>query len=389
VWDADGNEYIEYGSGGRAVTLGHAFPRVCRAAEDALWSGLSYCRPAAIEVEAAERFLSAVPNADMVKFTKDGSTATTAAIKLARAATGKDMVAYCIDHPFFSYDDWFIGGTPMDAGIPPEAKQHSCTFHYNDLASVERVFAEHSGRIAAVILEPLKYDDPQDGFLHKVQALCERNGAVFILDEMITGFRYACGGAQSLFDITPDLSTFGKALANGFALSALCGKRELMELGGLTHDKERVFLLSTTHGAETASLAAGIATIETYQTEPVVETIDARGRQLQSGVSQVVAAAGLEKYIQVEGRPCNLVFVCRDADEKPSQWFRSLYIQEMAKRGVFGPSFVLGYSHSEQDIEHTIRSVEDLLPIYQRALEEGADKYLVGRPSNVVYRRFN
>jgi len=389
VWDADGAEYIEYGSGGRAVTLGHAFPRVCEAAQKAMWEGMSYSRPAALEVAAAEKFLSVVPGADMVKFTKDGSTATTAAVKLARAATGKPLVAYCSDHPFFSYDDWFIGGTPMDAGIPQSAKDLSRTFSYNDLASVERVFDEHPGQVAAVILEPTKYDDPIDGFLHKTQALCAKHGAVFILDEMITGFRYALGGAQQLFGVTPDLSTFGKALANGFALSALCGKRELMELGGISHDKERVFLLSTTHGAETAALAACMATVDTYVEEPVVATIDRQGKKLTEGCRQVIAAACMDEYVQIEGRPCNLVFVCRNRDGQPCQWFRSLFIQELTRRGVFGPSFVLGYSHTDEDIALTVDAVAETLPVYRAALEDGPERCLVGRPSKIVYRKYN
>lgn len=177
----------------------------------------------------------------MVKFSKDGSDATNGAVKLARAHTGRDMVAVCANHPFFSVDDWFIGSTPMSAGIPEVVKELTVKFFYNDIASVEKMFATYPGRIACVILEAEKYAPPEDHFLHKLLDISHKNGALFILDEMITGFRWHLGGAQKMYDIVPDLSTFGKALGNGFAISALAGKREFMELGGLHHNKERVF----------------------------------------------------------------------------------------------------------------------------------------------------
>jgi glutamate-1-semialdehyde 2,1-aminomutase len=221
VWDVDGNEYVEYGMGLRAVTLGHAFPSVVSAAQNAMLGGVNFTRPCEIEVRCAETFLEMVPNAEMVKFTKDGSAATSAAVKLARAHTGRDLIAICRSHPFFSSEDWFIGTTAMDAGIPQAIKDLTVSFDYNDMDSVEALFKQHSDRIACLIMEPCKYEPPSDNFLHRVQALCQRHGSLFILDEMITGFRMHNGGAQQLFGVTPDLSTWGKGLANGFALSAL------------------------------------------------------------------------------------------------------------------------------------------------------------------------
>ncbi|MFO7973173.1 MAG: glutamate-1-semialdehyde 2,1-aminomutase, partial [Candidatus Hydrogenedentota bacterium] len=269
VWDVDGNEYIEYAPGCRAVTLGHAYPPVVEAVRAELSRGTNFSRPAPIEVECAEMLLGMIAGAEMVKFCKDGSTATTAAVKLARAHTGRDKIGYCASHPFFAVHDWFIGTTAMDAGIPQATKDLSVPFQFNDIDSVRALFKEHPGQIACLIMEPAKYDDPRDGFLHKAMDLCHENGAIFILDEMITGFRWHNGGAQKYYDIIPDLSAFGKAFGNGFAISALVGKRELMEIAGLYHDKPRVFLLSTTHGAETHSLAAAIATMRVYQNEPV------------------------------------------------------------------------------------------------------------------------
>jgi glutamate-1-semialdehyde 2,1-aminomutase len=325
----------------------------------------------------------------MVKFTKDGSTATSAAVKLARAHTGRDLVAACSDHPFFSYDDWFICTTEVDAGIPASVPPLTLGFRYNDIASLEACFAEHPGEIACVILEPEKNDPPYDGFLSKVQDLCAREGALFVLDEMITGFRYHLNGAQALHGVTPDLSTFGKAMANGFAVSALVGKRHLMARGGLHHEAERVFLLSTTHGGETHALAAAIATIKVYAEEPVIETLHARGDRLRAGVAEAVSELGVEPYFEVLGRSSNLVFATRDAAGRASQPFRTLFMQELLAQGILAPSFVVTYSHTEGDIDRTVEATRAALDIYARALEDGVDKYLGGPSVKPVYRRYN
>ena len=390
VWDVDGNEYIEYGSGNRAVGLGHAFPAVIAAVQRELPNGCNFVRPASIEVACAEQLLSLIQGAEMAKFCKDGSDATSGAIKIARAYTGRDMIALCGDHPFFSVDDWFIGTTAMDGGVAKAASDLSVKFNYNDLASAQALFDRYPGRIAGVILEAARMDEPRDGFLHKLRDLCHANGALFIIDEMITGFRWDNGGAQQVYDIVPDLSTFGKALANGFSVSALVGRREFMRLGGLDHtDKPRVFLLSTTHGAETHGLAAAIATMQTYQNEPVIEQIYSRGETLRKQIENVVATHGLQDYIGVHGRPCCLLYSTLDQDRRPSQAFRSLFLQETIRRGVIMPSLVLNYSHSEADIARTVDAIDGALQVYRRALEDGAEKYLVGRPSQLVYRRYN
>jgi glutamate-1-semialdehyde 2,1-aminomutase len=389
VWDVDGNEYIEYGMGCRAVTLGHAYAPVVKAAQEEMLRGANFTRPALVEFECAEKLLGMIEGAEMVKFAKDGSSATTAALKLARAYTGRDHVAFCGDHPFFATHDWFMGTTPLDAGIPQAVKDLTLTFRYNDVDSVRELFDRYPNQIAALILEPAKYEDPEDDYLHKVQDLCHANGAVFILDEMITGFRWHNGGAQKYYNITPDLSAFGKALGNGFSVSALSGKRELMELGGLFHDKERVFLLSTTHGAETHALAAAIAVMDTYQHEPVIQRLNEQGEKLRMGANQVIASHGLSEYVEVLGRPCNLVYATRDQQKRPSQAFRALFMQEIIQRGVLGPSFVISYSHTDEDVEKTVQAVNGAMHLYGRALEDGVEDYLVGRPTNIVYRQYN
>ena len=389
VWDVDGNEYIEYGMGLRAVTLGHAYDPVVEAAYRAMQLGANFTRPSTIEVEYAEMLLGMIDGAEMVKFAKDGSDVTSGAIRLARAFTGRDRVAICASQPFFSVDDWFIGTTAMSAGIPEVVRNLTLKFYYNNLDSIRALFAQYPGEIACLIMEPERDEPPSDDFLPKVKELCHENGALLILDEMITGFRWELPGAQKLYGIVPDLSTFGKAISNGFSLSALVGRKEIMELGGLYHNKERVWLLSTTHGAETHSLAAAMETLKIYQTEPVIEHLHHQGEKLIGGIQKAVAEMKLEGYFGTVGRACGLVFYTRDQDKKPSQAFRSLFLQETIRRGLLMPSLVVSYSHSDEDIRQTIDGICEALLIYRRALEEGVEKYLVGRPSIPVMRKFN
>jgi glutamate-1-semialdehyde 2,1-aminomutase len=390
VWDADGNEYIEYGMGNRAVGLGHAYPRVVEAAREEMANGCNFTRPSPVEVECAEAFLGLIGTAEMVKFCKNGSDATSAAVKLARAYTRRDYVAYCGDQPFFSVDDWFIGPTPMGAGVPEAINKLSLTFRYNDLESVRALIAQYPSQIACFMLEAARTEDPRDNFLHELRRLAHEDGALFILDEMITGFRWHACGAQGLYDIVPDLSTFGKALGNGFSVSALAGRREFMRLGGLDHhDRPRVFLLSTTHGAETHALAAAMATIEVYRDEPVIERMEAAGDRLRAGFEQVILRHRLADHVSVGGRSSCLFYGTKGIDGKPSQAFRSLFLQEIIRRGVIAPSLATSYSHSDADIDRTVDAVDGALAVYFRALDEGVEHHLVGRPSQVVQRQFN
>jgi glutamate-1-semialdehyde 2,1-aminomutase len=390
IWDVDGREYIEYGMGNRAVGLGHAYPPVVEAVQRELLRGSNFTRPSPIEPACAEAFLELVDGAEMVKFCSDGSDATSGAVRLARAYTGRDLIACCADHPFFSTDDWFIGTTPMNAGVPEAIRQLTLTFHYNDIAGVEALFEQHPGRIAALILEPARTEDPPLGYLQALQRLCHANGALLILDEMITGFRWHNGGAQKLYGIVPDLATFGKALANGFSVSALAGRREFMRLGGLDHrDRPRVFLLSTTHGAETHALAAAIATMQVYRRENVIEHLYRQGTRLREQAEQAIRRHGLAEFVQILGKPCCLSYATLGPDGRPSQAFRTLFLQETIRRGVLMPSLVVSYSHTDRDIDLTVAAIDGALEVYRRALDHGVERYLVGRPSQPVYRRYN
>jgi len=389
AWDVAGRKFIEYGMGLRAVTLGHGCERVIASAYRQMCLGSNFTRPAPIELECAEKLQSLIPGAEMVKFGKNGSDATSAAVRLARAYTGRDLIAICAEHAFFSVDDWFMGSTHMNAGIPEAIRSLTVKFHYNDLASLEALFAQYPNQIAGVILEVEKDNEPQNRFLHGLQEVCRKHGTIFILDEMITGFRWHLGGGQAYHELTPDLSAFGKGMGNGFSVSALVGRKELMRLGGLDHDRERVFLLSLTHGAENHSLAAALEVMRIYSEEPVIETLWRQGERLRDGINRVIVDRGLQDYLRISGKPCCLTYTTLDLNRKPSQEFRTLFLQETIRRGVIAPSFVVSRAHTEAVIEQTIEVVNEALAIYAEALADGIEKHLVGRPVKPVLRRYN
>lgn len=388
VWDVDGNDYIEYGMGLRSVTLGHAYPEVVAAAAASLELGTNFVRPSVTELECAELFLDTV-GADMVKFAKNGSDVTTAALKLARAFTGRDMVAVCSSQPFFSIDDWFLVTTPVDAGIPASVRELTVGFRYNALEDVEALFQRFPDQIALLVLEVERTDPPAPGFLDGLVDLAHRNGALVLFDEMVTGFRWHRAGAQAVYGVRPDLSTWGKAMANGFALAALAGKQEIMELGGLHHDRDRVFLLSTTNAAETVGLAAGIATMGVYRREDVTGFLHRQGDRLRAGLAEAIRGRGLDGRFSVFGRSCSLFYGTNDAEGKPSQPFRTLFLQETVKRGLLAPSFITSYSHDDATVDRTVEIVDAALGVYARALDGGIDRFLEGASVKPVYRRRN
>jgi glutamate-1-semialdehyde 2,1-aminomutase len=388
VWDVDGNEFIEYAMGCRSVTLGHGEARVVNAAYKQMLDGSNFNRPAPIEIECAQEMLSIIHGAEMVKFGKNGSDVTSAAVRLSRAYTGRDYVAICADHPFFSVDDWFIGTTPMSAGVPKRTQELTLKFNYNSIETVEALFQQYPSQIACLIMEPEKETPPTQDFLRQVQNLCRKNGTVFILDEMICGFRWHLGGGQRFHNIIPDLSTFGKALANGFSVSALAGKKELMRLGGLLQDGDRVFMLSLTHGAENHGLAAAKEVMRIYKQEPVIETIWNAGERLKKGIMKSIEEHRLLDHFKLLGRPCCLAYVTLDDEKRSSQLFRTLFLQETIKKGILAPAFVVSYCHKDVDIDRTIEAVHDALHVYRKALSEGIEKYLIGRPVKPVFRRY-
>ncbi|MFZ5644531.1 MAG: glutamate-1-semialdehyde 2,1-aminomutase [Bacillota bacterium] len=389
VWDLDGNQYIDWGMGLRSVILGHAYEPVLQAVREQLELGSNFTRPSPVEVELAELLVDTIPCAEMVKYAKNGSDVTAAAVRLARAYTGRKYIAICREHPFFSFYDWFIGSTPVDAGIPEDIKQLTVKFGYNDIASLEELFQSYPGQIAAVILEPVQADPPKDNFLQRVRQLCDQSGTVMILDEMITGFRMDIQGAQRMFEVKPDLATFGKAIANGFSLAVLTGKKEIMELGGIYHDKPKVFLLSATNGAETHSLAAGVATINELKRHNVPLHIAGIGQKLIDGINAIAGSMSLGQYIRAYGYPCSPVLEFKDQEGNVSLPFRTLFLQETITRGVMMPYVAISFAHGESELKNTLKAVEDAFKVYKNALDDGLDKHLKGRPVKPVFRKYN
>jgi glutamate-1-semialdehyde 2,1-aminomutase len=386
VWDVDGNEYVEYGMGMRAVTLGHGYPPVVEAVRAAVADGVSFTRPTELELAAAEDFVALVPGAEMVKFCKNASDATSAALRLARAATGREVVAMCSDQPYFASQDWFVGTLPMSTGVPAAVRSLVRPFPYDDLDALRAVLEAEP--VAAVILEAASAAaEPTPGYLEGVRALCDRHGAVLVLDETITGFRWAAGGAQAVYGVTPDLSTWGKAMGNGFSVAALAGRRDLMELGGLRTDRPRVFLLSSTNGAETTGLAAFRAVVRAYRETDPVATMERQGRALAAGVDEAVAEAGIGEFLSVGGRPSCQVFRTADAAGRPSQAMRTLFLAEILRRGVLGQSFVNSAAHSDADVARTVEAVRGATAAYRKALETGRPEELFpGRPVAPAHR---
>lgn len=390
AFDPDGRRFLDWGMGLRTVILGHAYPRVVDAAIAELRKGSNFTRPSTLEADLAEDLVELIPCAEMVKFAKNGSDVTTAAVRLARAANGRDLVAFPSDQPFLSVDDWFIGRTEMRSGVPRAVQELSLTFPYGDVESVEQLFAEHPGRIAAVILEAATTSDPPAGFLERLRELTAAHGTVLVFDETITGFRWDLSGAQAYYGVTPDLATFGKALGNGFAVSALTGKRELMELGGLEHAEDRVFLLSTTHGGETHALAAARATIAELQDRNAVEYLWTIGRQLSDGLNDAARAQGVETVVSCSGLPCSpLLTFAEQPDLSPAQ-LRTLFLQEMIARDVLIPYIAPSLSHGPDEVGTTVDAAAGAFAVLRSVLEgESIESHLVGPPTQPVFRRYN
>ena len=390
VYDPDGNEFLDYGMSLLAVTIGYAEPRIDQAAWKQIQNGNNLTRPSLIELEAAERFVENFPGIDMVKFAKNGSTATTAAIKLSRAYTGRELIARCSQHPFFSYDDWFIGSTKMPRGVPQEIVDQTLFFTYNDISSFQRLVEAHPNQIACVILEPVTDTPPEDQYLHKLQALCKDHGIVFILDEMKTGFRFDLKGAQHYFQIQPDLSCFGKGMGNGFSVAAVAGKREIMELGSIEFEgRERVFLLSTTHGAEMSGLGAFQEVMNFYEENNVSTHLWNYGQRLQDSMNEISKSHGLEKYFECTGYACRPEFITRDQDGEPCLKFRTLFLQEMVRNGVLMPWIALCFRHREPELDRTRQALDHSLQTYAKALGSGVDTLLEGSAIKPVFRQKN
>jgi len=405
AWDSADRRFLDYGMALRAVTLGYADPRVNAAAAAEMEKGVNLTRATLTELHAAEALIDLVPSVEMVKFGKNGSNVTTAAVKIARAYTGKRYVCVPRQQPFFSFDDWFIGTTALKRGIPADQTSATLVFDYNDIGSLKALFESHPGEIAAVMLEPATTLTPCEpaspdawpetgggspNFLQQVQALCRDQGALFVLDEMITGFRWHLQGAQTFFGVQPDITTFGKGMANGFSVAAVGGRRDVMEVGSIDRPgMERTFLLSTTHGAEMTGLGAFIETVRIYRDEDVTGHLWRYGKRLRDGMDQVATRHGLSRYFRMDGPAISLNYLTRDRDGALSLPLRTLFAQELMKRGVMMPWVAISQSHGDGELAETLDAVDGALGVYAQALDSGVDKYLQGPAIRPVFRTHN
>ncbi|MFN8277100.1 MAG: glutamate-1-semialdehyde 2,1-aminomutase [Chitinophagales bacterium] len=390
LWDIDGNKYLDCPMGLTSVSLGHAYEPVLERVRAELDKGANFQRPSFIEMEMAERFLSLVPVHDMIKFAKNGSTATTAAVKLARAYTGRKLVAFPFDHPFYSYDDWFIGKTACNKGVPEEIQALSVTYKADDLQSLTDLFEKYPGQIACVISEPEKNNLLPPNYIADAIALTHQHGALYILDEMITGFKTDFPGSIKKYGVKPDMATWGKGIANGFAFCALTGIREVMQLGGIDRiGEEKVFLVSTTHGAETHAIAACLATIDEFEKHQVVPQLHQIGRLFHTTMRGVIQAHGLQDYVSVNDTDWWPIFDFKDAAKQSSLAYKTLMQQELIGRGVlFNGFFVPCFSHTVADVQFFADQLNEALPVYKKALDEGYEKYLTGDVVKPVFRKY-
>ena len=397
VWDVDGNEFLDCSMGLTSVSLGHAYEPVLERVRHELGRGVNFQRPSVLELEMAERFLALVPQHDMVKFAKNGSTVTTAAVKLARARTGRKLVAFPGNHPFYSYDDWFIGTTQCSRGVPEEFSSLSVTFRGCDIEALAELFARYPDQIACVMTEPEKTScdstcrcgGKPGEFLRQAIDLAHANGALFIIDEMVTGFKTALPGSITKYKLNADMATWGKGIANGFAFCALTGTKDVMELGGIRRKgEEKVFLISTTHGAETHAMAAALATIDEFKRHDVIGQTRAMGQFAVAECDRVVRAAGLGAFVDVQ--PCDWLpaFVFKDKSGTPSPGFRTLFMQEMISRGMlFQGVLSPTASRTKIDVESFVHCFGESLAVYGKALDDGYAKYLTGEPVKPVFRK--
>ena len=398
VWDIDGNKYLDCSMGLSSVSLGHAYKPVLDAVTQELQKGVNFQRPSYIEKEMAEVFLGLVPQHERIKFAKNGSTVTTAAVKLARAHTGRKLVAFPGDHPFYSYDDWFIGKTKCSKGVPKEISDLTITFNACSINSLQALFEKYPDQIAAVITEPEKPNCSNcnciissEDYLQQAISITQKNGAVFILDEMVSGFKVDLPGSISKYNLSPDLATWGKGIANGFSFCALTGKKEIMDLGGIKNlGEEKVFLMSTTHGGETHAIRAGIKTIEEFKNKNVIEHNHKTGLSIIDETQEIINRLHLEDYIEITPCPWMVVFSFKNKDQNLCNGHRTYFLQEMIYNNVlFQGTFIPCLSHKKEEIMFFINAFEKSAVKYLEIIDSGFIPFLDGKPTKAVFSKYN
>ena len=379
VWDVDGNEYIDYPLALGPIVLGHNDPDVTAAVRAQLADGVAFSLPHPLEVEVSELLTEVIPCAEMVRFGKNGSDATAGAVRVARAYTGRERIAACGYH---GWQDWYIGATTRHRGVPAAVRELTQLFAYNDLASLRKIFDAHPGQVAAVIMEPVGVVEPVGSFLQDVAALARANGAVLIYDEVVTSFRVALGGAQAHYRVTPDLACIGKAMANGYPVSAVVGRRDLMQVF------DEIFF-SFTFGGEALSLAAARATITKIRDTDVIPHLWRQGRRLQDGYNALAAEAGLTALTRCIGLPPRTVLTFADRRGVESLALKSLFQQEVVRRGILNTGgFNLCARHSDADVDRTLEACRAALGVLAAAVAaDDVEARLQGPAIQPVFRR--
>jgi len=378
VWDVDGNEFIDYPMALGPIILGHAYPAVNEAIALQLAKGITYSLPDPLEVELAELLIALVPCAEMVRFGKNGSDVTAGAVRAARAYTGKEKIVCCGYH---GWQDWYIGTTTRNLGVPKSVRELTLTFEYNDISGLERLFQEHKGEVAAVIMEPVGVVEPKGNFLNNVREITHKNGAILIFDEIVTGFRISLSGAQGYYGVIPDIACFGKAMANGMPISAVVGKREIMEIF------DEIFF-SFTFGGECLSLAAALATIRELKEKDVLNHIWSLGKRLKSGYNSLVRDLNLEHISECIGLPPHTVITFKETNNIDPLLLRTLFQQEAINRGILAIGVHnICYSHNEKDIDTTLDVYYETLKIIKDAIDSGIQKYIKGEIVKPVFRK--
>jgi len=362
TWDVDGNKYIDYASCRGYVILGHKFKCVDNAIKEQIKSGIAFSLPHTLEMEVAEMLVNRIPSAEMVRFGKNGNDVTSAAIRLARHVTGKEHFLFSGYH---GWQDWYISQTSMSGGIPKSIKKLGHRFTYNDIESVYKYFKEYKGKIAAIIMEPTRFEKPDRGFLAEVKKIAHKNGALLIFDEIVTGFRFHKQGAQKLFGVLPDLSTFGKAMSNGMPISAIVGKGEYMK-------RFPEVFFSLTSAGEALSLAAAKATIGFFDKNDVCGYLNKIGQPLMEGMDKLIQKYDLTDRMKIVGYPCYNHFLFLDDKNSniDGNGLMDIFTQKIAQRGILAcECHIMNYSHNEHTNKKTLRVYDEVLPLIKENIE--------------------
>ncbi len=379
VWDVDGNKYLDYIMGCHPLVLGYSDPDVNAAVVKQLEKGSIFSLMNELEVSVSELLIDIIPCAEMVRFGKNGADATTAGVRVARAITGRDHIAYCGYH---GWHDWYIANTDLNSGIPDFNKKLAHSFSYNNLDSLEKVFKEYPDQVAIVIMEPLTVLKPKNNFLHEVQKMAKHYGAILMFDEIITGFRFSLGGAQDLLGVTPDLSSFAKGISNGIPLSALVGKKEYMEALDKT-------FFSFTYGGDCIGLSAAEACIPKLQRENVPDHLWKVGKVLKDGFNQLAATHNLEEFMQCIGYPCRSIISFNGRGKYNELELKSILQQELVRRGVLWTGYhALSWTHTSKEINLTLDAYDESMSVVKNIMTKGMRirDYIEGSTIKPVFR---